>query len=119
MQSTPRTYQQLQPEESVTLASLAQQKYGVGQMAEVLRRLPSTISRELRGNRGPQGYASEHVHEQSAERRKSARLAIKLHAEALLFDVVCHFLRLLWSSEQIALPLTHSGNALTFRCCQK
>ena len=55
MQSTPRIYQQLQPEERVTLASLAQQKYGVRQMAEVLSRSPSTISRELRRNRGPQG----------------------------------------------------------------
>ena len=39
--------------------------------------------------------------------RKAARPAIKLHADALLFDVVCHFLRLLWSPEQIALTLAH------------
>jgi IS30 family transposase len=107
MQNTSRHYQQLQPEERVTLASLAQQRYGVREMAEVLNRSPSTISRELRRNRGPQGYASAGAREQSAERRKASRPAIKLHADALLFDVVCHFLRLWWSPEQIALTLSH------------
>jgi transposase, IS30 family len=81
----------------VTLASLAQQSYGVREMAAVLNRSPSTISRELRRNRGQQGYASADARMQSIERRKAARPAIKLHADALLFDVVCHFLRLLWS----------------------
>jgi IS30 family transposase len=107
MQNTSRQYQQLQPEERVTLASLAQQSCGVREMAEVLNRSPSTISRELRRNRGAQGYASVDAREQSAERRKACRPAIKLHADALLFDVVCHFLGLLWSPEQIALTLAH------------
>lgn len=54
MQSTPsKRYQQLQPEERVTLASLAQQKYSVRAMAQVLGRSPSTISRELRRNAQP------------------------------------------------------------------
>jgi IS30 family transposase len=48
MQSTPRQYQQLQPEDLVTLASLVQQKFGIREMAAVLNRLPSTNSRELR-----------------------------------------------------------------------
>jgi IS30 family transposase len=76
-------------------------------MAEVLSRSPSTISRELRRNRGLQGNASAHAREQRAERLKAGHPTIKLHADALLFDVVCHFLRLLWSPEQIALPLAH------------
>jgi IS30 family transposase len=88
MQNTARQYQQLQPEERVTLASLAQQSYGVREMAQVLNRSPSTISRELRRNRGAQGYASVDAREQSAERRRANRPAIKLHADALLFDVV-------------------------------
>ncbi len=107
MQNTSRQYQQLQPEERVTLASLARQKLGVREMAQVLNRSPSTVSRELRRNRGPQGYASADAREQSTDRRKAGRPAIKLHADALLFDVVCHFLRLLWSPEQIALTLAH------------
>lgn len=38
MQNTSRQYQQLQPEERVTLASLAQQKLSVRGMAQVLNR---------------------------------------------------------------------------------
>lgn len=107
MQSSPRHYQQLQPEDRVTLASLVQQNYGIREMAVVLNRSPSTISRELSRNTGAAGYASAQAHAQSTQRRKAARPAIKLHADALLFDVVCHFLRLLWSPEQIALTLAH------------
>lgn len=107
MQSTPRHYQQLQPEERVTLASLVQQKFGIREMAGMLNRSPSTISRELSRNSGTEGYSSAQAREQSTQRRKAARPAIKLHADALLFDVVCHFLRLLWSPEQIALTLAH------------
>lgn len=59
MQSTlSRRYQQLQSEDRVTLASLAQQKYSVRAMARVLGRSPSTISRELRRNDQPAGYTS-------------------------------------------------------------
>jgi IS30 family transposase len=108
MHRTPsRIYQQLQPEDRVTLASLVQQKLGIREMAGVLNRSPSTISRELRRNRGAQGYASDQAGQQCSQRRKAARPAIKLHADALLFDVVCHFLRLRWSPEQIALTLAH------------
>ena len=65
MQSTPRHYQQLQPEERVTLASLVQQKFGIREMAGMLNRSPSTISRELSRNSGTEGYASAQAREQS------------------------------------------------------
>ena len=96
-----------QGSDRLTLASLVQQKLGVREMAGVLNRSPSTISRELRRNGGMQGYGSAQARQQCINRRKAARPAIKLHADALLFDVVCHFLRLLWSPEQIALTLAH------------
>ena len=97
MQSTPRHYQQLQPEERVTLASLVQQKFGIREMAGMLNRSPSTISRELSRNSGTEGYASAQAREQSTQRRKAARPAIKLHAVALLFGVVCSYCSLLRS----------------------
>lgn len=51
MQSTPpKRYQQLQPEDRVTLVSLALQAFSVRAMTKVLKRSPSTISRELRRN---------------------------------------------------------------------
>jgi len=91
MHRTPsRSYRQLQPEDRVTLASLVQQKPGIREMASALNRSPSTISRELRRNRGVQSYASAQAGQQCALRRKAARPAINLHTDALLFDVVCH-----------------------------
>lgn len=74
MQSTPRHYQQLQPEERVTLASLVQQKFGIREMAGMLNRSPSTISRELSRNSGTGGAQAR---EQSTQRRKAARPAIE------------------------------------------
>ena len=62
--------------------------FGIREMAGMLNRSPSTISRELSRNSGTEGYASAQAREQSTQRRKAARPAIKLHADALLFDVV-------------------------------
>jgi IS30 family transposase len=45
MQSTPRHYQQLQPEERVTLASLVQQKFGIREMAGMLNRSAGHLNR--------------------------------------------------------------------------
>lgn len=106
MQSTPqRRYQQLQPEERVTLASLVQQKYTVRDMALVLRRAPSTISRELQRNAQPAGYASATARTCTQQRRTLGRPPNKLHRDGVLFDVVRHFLSERWSPEQIALTL--------------
>jgi len=105
MQSTPRSYRQLQPEDRMTLASLVQQNYSIREIARVLGRSPATISRELRRNAGGAGYASSSAHRQCQHRRRDGRPAIKLHGQTVLFDVVRHFLNLHWSPEQIALTL--------------
>ena len=107
MQSTPaKRYQQLQPEDRVTLASLVQQKYTVRDMALVLGRSPSTISRELRRNAQPAGYASTAARACALQRRRQGRPPIKLHRDGILFDLMRHFLGQRWSPEQIALTLT-------------
>ena len=107
MQDTDKTkrYGQLQPEERVTLASLAQQKFSLRQMAQVLGRSPGTLSRELRRNTGPAGYASVTAQQHAEHRRRQARPAPKLHADSVLFGAVRHFLQSRWSPEQIALTL--------------
>ena len=106
MQSTPqRRYQQLQPEDRVTLASLIQQKYTVRDIALVLGRSPSTISRELLRNAQPAGYASTAASACALQRRRQGRASNKLHRDGVLFDVMRHFLGLRWSPEQIALTL--------------
>ena len=53
--SSPRSsssYQQLQPEERITIASLIQQRYTVRGIARLLGRSASTISREVERNAG-------------------------------------------------------------------
>ena len=106
MQSTPsKRYQQLQPEDRVTLASLIQQKYTVRDIALVLGRSPSTISRELLRNAQPAGYASTAASACALQRRRQGRASNKLHRDGVLFDVMRHFLGLRWSPEQIALTL--------------
>jgi IS30 family transposase len=106
MQSSPRSYQHLQPEERVTLASLVQQNVSLRQIAKRLNRSPSTLSRELR-RFGQDGYGSVQAQQKSVQRRRASRPAPKLHRDGRLFDVVCHFLKLRWSPEQIALTLAH------------
>jgi IS30 family transposase len=100
-----RRYQQLQPEDRVTLASLVQQKIGVRAMAEILERSPSTISRELRRNAQPAGYASASARTCALQRRQQMRPQGKLHRDGILFALVRHFLGERWSPEQIALTL--------------
>lgn len=105
--SPPKRYQQLQPEDRVTLASLVQQNFGVREMALAMGRSASTISRELRRNAQPAGYASATARACAQQRRKQGRSPNKLHRGGVLFDVVRHFLRERWSPEQIALTLAY------------
>ena len=98
-------YQQLQPEDRVTLASLVQQKYSVRGMAQILGRSPSTVSRELRRNSQPAGYASIPARACAQRRRQYSRPPIKLHTDGVLFALVRHFLGRRWSPEQISLTL--------------
>jgi hypothetical protein len=106
MQSTPqRRYQQLQPEDRVKLASLVQRNFGVREMALAMGRSACTISRELRRNAQPAGYASATARACTQQRRKQGRSPNKLHRDSVLFGVVRHFLKEQWSPEQIALTL--------------
>ncbi len=78
-------------------------------MARVLGRSPATISRELRRNADSPGYASASAQHQCQQRRRQGRRQgrppNKLHDQAILFDLVRHFLSLYWPPEQIALTL--------------
>lgn len=106
MPSTPpKRYQQLQPEDRVTLASLVQQKYSVRAMAQVLGRSPSTISPELRRNAQPAGYASTPARSCAQQRRRQGRPLGKLHRDGILFGLMRHFLGQRWWPEQLALTL--------------
>ena len=105
MSPQPRTYRQLQPEDRVTLASLKQQNYSVREIARVLGRSASTISRELHRNASDGHYGSVSAQRCCQHRRDQSRPARKLHGDALLFGLVQYLLRQRWSPEQIALTL--------------
>jgi len=107
MQSTDKQYKHLQPEERVTLASMAQQGYSQSAMAAAINRSSSTVSREFRRNADRTGYASQQAQQESQRRRKRGRPQRKMHKDGVLFGVLSHFLRLRWSPQQIALTLAH------------
>jgi len=58
MQTPPRTYKQLQPEDRVILSSLKQRNYSIRAIARELGRTASTISRELSRNTVDEHYGS-------------------------------------------------------------
>ena len=103
METTPKHYQQLQPEEGVTIGSLKQQNYGVRAIACVLKLSASAISRELGRISTADHYGSGQAHQACQYWRRQSRPRQKLHVDSVLFGVVRHFLQQGWSPEQIAL----------------
>src|SRR5260370_8189815 len=78
------TYQQLQPEERMTIASMRQQGSSVRAMARTLGRSAATVSRELARNTCPAvGYASTTAQALSHSRRPSAPPPFKLHPQSV------------------------------------
>jgi IS30 family transposase len=70
-------------------------------IAATLARAPSTISREIRRNDGPQGYRASQA-DQAAWDRGQRPQVCKLVQNRALAHLVAHKLRLEWSPEQIA-----------------
>lgn len=112
MQTSPRHYQQLQPEDRMTMASLLQQNHSLRDIAAVLKRSPSTISRERRrngvsavGTVVASPYASATAQRSCQQRRRAGRPLAKLHTDRPMFEVVRRLLGIRWSPEQIALTL--------------
>ena len=102
-------YGQLGLEERCKIAELHQAGHSIQQIAAALDRSPSSISRELRRNRGVQvGYKPTYAQEQAAARRwKGSRL----ERNAELRELVLDRLKRGWSPEQIAGWLTRSKAA--------
>lgn len=93
-------YGQLSLEERCKVAELHQAGHSIRQIAAALDRAPSSISRELKRNRGKQvGYKPAYAQEQASARRwKGSRL----ERNAELRDLVLDRLSRGWSPEQIA-----------------
>ena len=96
-------YQQLQPEDRITIASMRQQSLSMRAMARMLGRSASTISRELERNTlGELPYASHSAQVCSQGRRQAARPPRKLDMQGVGWQVVLTLLDWRWSPQQIA-----------------
>ena len=96
-------------EERCKVTELRQAGRSLRQIAAALDRSPSSISRELKRNRGAQvGYKPTYAQEQAAARRwKGSRLERNAKLRELVLDRLKHG----WSPEQIAGWLAHTKAA--------
>ncbi|MFM9428247.1 IS30 family transposase [Variovorax sp. GrIS 2.14] len=96
------TYQQLQPEDRITIASMRQQDCSVRAMRRTLQRSLSTISRELRRNScGALNYGSHLAQLTCQARQHAARPEAKLHVNGLRWGLVLTMLEWSWSSQLV------------------
>jgi len=95
-----RTYGQLSLDDRCEIARLFANGSSVRQIAAALDRSPSTISRELKRNRGAQvGYRSSYAQQQTRARRwKGSRLERQDSLRATVMERLASG----WSPEQIA-----------------
>ena len=105
-----KKYEHLSWEERCRIARLHEEGQSLRQIAAALDRPPSTISRELRRNRGKQvGYKASYAHEQAKARRWSGS---RLERDGELRGLVLDRLERGWSPEQIAGRLERDKAAL-------
>jgi hypothetical protein len=92
------TYQQLQPEDRITIASMRQRGIGVRAIARTLERAPSTIARVLAHNTAAsQDYGSHHAQLRAAAGRRHADGSGKLHVQSVCWGMVKTMLAWKWS----------------------
>jgi transposase, IS30 family len=96
-----RSYRRLHAAERHTIYLMGKAEYSQVQIAEALGYSQSTISRELRRNRGGRGYrfqqAEEKAQKRLGEKRRRSRVI-----EGATADAVCERLRRKHSPEQIS-----------------
>lgn len=102
------SYSELSIEERATIQVSHAQGMSMRQIARLLERAPSTISRELRRNQQPDGrYCVPHAQHLRHERRATCRPRRKLLPGGERFALVLYLLRQRLSPEQIAGKLRH------------
>ena len=101
-----KQYQQLQPEERLTIASMHQQGSSMRAMARMLGRSPATVSRELARNCRFDSYASMPAQALSVARRIAGRPPAKLDPQGVTWRIVLTLLDWRWSPQRNRPPLT-------------
>ena len=108
-----RGYTQLTRDERYQIYALRKAGHSQKEIAEVLRRNPSTISRELGRNKGLKGYRPEQAH-RLAQNRKKERDRTRIPEST--WARVEQLLREDWSPEQISGWLTREEGVSVSRC---
>ena len=93
-------YEHLAVEERACILQMRSQGQSARQIALLLKRAPSTISRELK--RLPEGYDAVQAGRHARQLRHKSRRQRKLAPHTALFQIVTTFLKIGWSPEQIA-----------------
>ena len=101
------TYKHLSQAERYQIHALMNAGHDQSQIAKLLDRHKSTISRELSRNTGSRGYRPKQACEMSADRAQNSRNAPTV--EPWVREAACALLCIQWSPEQIAsqLPISH------------
>ena len=94
-------YSHFSLEERIALNAYLVEGRSIRAIARMLRRSPSTISREIARNKGGGAYVCTHAHTRSKRRRKHSRVH-KLVVGNAVFEQVHDMLKLKWSPQQIA-----------------
>ena len=93
-----RTYRQLTQEQRYQIYALKKTKHSLAEIATVIGVHKSSVSRELKRNRGQRGYRPQQAHELAVDRRQKAGSRITVE----VWTVVESLLRQDWSPEQIS-----------------
>ena len=96
------SYQHLTLEERYCLAEFREKGLSIRVIARMLKRSPSTISRELRRNRGKRGYHPYGAYSKAKHRRRMPRRLLKGFEAEKLEYVMRALSEWHWSPEQIA-----------------
>jgi len=99
-------YKHLSREERYQIHSLLKAKQTISEIARLLGRNRSTISRELSRGRGQRGYRAEQACTKAFERAQHSRNARRI--EPTVWADVDFFLGVQWSPEQIAQKAQHA-----------
>ncbi len=101
-----RWYDQLSLEERCTIARLQAEGGSLRQIAAALHRAPSTVTREMKRNRGRNGYQATFAQEQTRARRWAGS---RLDRDPDLRRAVLERLAQGWSPEQVAARLARQN----------
>jgi IS30 family transposase len=104
------SYRQLTREQRYQIKALWDMGHSQSEIAQELKVHKSTISREVRRNRGQRGYRPKQAHERARAKRQA-----KAHAKIMpeTWEVVEEKIRADWSPEQISGRLKKEGRAIS------